>query len=117
MLTHLKATLPNNVKVTLLADRGFGAVWFYKALDDLGFDYVVRFKANITVTSQSGETRLAKEWLGKNGRAKRLESAEVTKESNKSIPVVICVQEKKMKGIWCLVASNTSLKTKEIINL
>lgn len=116
ILSHLKDILANDVHVTILADRGFGYVWFYELLEKLEFDYVVRFKSNITVTSDNGEERTAKEWLGINGRAKRLDNAEVTKETGKIIPVIICVQEKDMKDIWCLAASNPEYKTKEIIN-
>jgi len=116
ILSHLKETLPDGVHVTVLADRGFGYVDFYKELEKLGFDYVVRFKSNIYVTSSDGEERTAKEWVGKNGRAKRLEDAEITREFGKDIPVVICVQEKGMKDIWCLVSSTPEFKTKEIIN-
>ena len=116
ILEHLKATLPNNVHVTILADRGFGYVEFYNELEKLEFDYVVRFKGNIHVTSSDGEERTAQEWVGKNGRAKRLDEAEITKEFGKIVPVVICVQDKGMKDAWCLAASNSEFKTREIIN-
>lgn len=116
ILSHLKDTLPVGVHVTVLADRGFGYVEFYAELEKLEFDYVVRFKSNIYVTSNDGEERTAKEWLGKNGRAKRLEDAGITREFGKYIPVVICVQKKGMKDIWCLVSSTPEFKTNEIIN-
>ncbi len=116
ILQHLKDTLPQDVHVTVLADRGFGYVEFYDFLESLSFDYVIRFKANIYVTNSEGETRLAKEWIGVNGRAKRLLNAEITKEFGKNIPVVICVWDKEMKEPWCLVASNDSFKTNELIN-
>lgn len=117
ILHHLKVALPNNVHVTILADRGFGSVWFYNELEELSFDYVIRFKGNISITDKNETELPAKEWVGKNGRAKRLENAEVTKEFEKSIPVIICVQDKGMKDIWCLAASNSQFKTREIINL
>jgi len=116
ILAHLKKALPKGVHVTVLADRGFGYVVFYEELAKLEFDYVVRFKSNIFVTSRDGERRTAKEWVGKNGRAKRLENAEITKEFEKEIPVVICVQKKGMKEAWCLVSSTPEFKTNEIIN-
>ena len=116
ILTHLKGTLPQGVHVTILADRGFGYVWFYNILEKLGFDYVIRFKSNIHVINEYGEERTAKKWVGKDGRAKRLEDAEITKDFEKIIPVVICVQEKDMKEPWCLVASNSDFKTRKIIN-
>ena len=116
ILIHLKETLPKDVHVTVLADRGFGYVAFYEKLAELEFDYVVRFKSNIFVTSHDGEQRTAKEWVGKNGRAKRLENAGITKEFEKEVPVVVCVQKKDMKEAWCLVSSTPEFKTNEIIN-
>lgn len=116
ILQHLKDTLPKDVHVTILADRGFGYVEFYDVLEELSFDYVVRFKNNIYVTNNAGETRLARDWVGKGGRATRLANAGITKEFEKRIAVVICVWEKDMKEPWCLVASNDAFKTRELIN-
>jgi len=116
ILHHLKETLPKDVYVTVLADRGFGYVEFYDVLEELNFEYVVRFKSNIYVTSSTGEERTAKEWVGKGGRAKRLENATITKDLGKEIAAIVCVQQKDMKEAWCLVSSTAEYKTKEIIN-
>ncbi len=35
---------PEGVAVTILADRGFGDVKLFAFLDELGFDYVIRFR-------------------------------------------------------------------------
>ena len=43
-------------------------------------------------------------------------NAKVTASNREVIPVVICVQDKKMKDSWCLVTNDASLKTREIIN-
>jgi hypothetical protein len=117
ILEYLKTILPKNVHVTILADRGFGYVEFYEVLEKLDFDYVIRFKGNIQVTSKDGESRKAKDWIAKTGRPKRLEEAEVTKELGKIVPVVVCVKDKDMKECWCLVSSVPEYKTREIINL
>jgi len=116
MLRRLKKLLPENVKVTLLADRGFGYVELYQELKKLNFSFVIRFKGNTNVYKADGEVRLAKDWIGKNGAAKRLENARVTESSQETMPVVVCVQDKNMKDSWCLVASDLSLKNREIIN-
>ena len=68
-LTRLKAILPEGVAVTILADRGFGAVKLFEFLESLGFGYVIRFRGNVHVTAADGETRLAEDWVGKKGRA------------------------------------------------
>jgi hypothetical protein len=117
ILNHLKKTIPQGVGVTVLADRGFGNIDFYKFLSSLGFEYIVRFKSNIYIEDAKGIKKIGKEWVGKNGRAKRLTKALVTKENPFEAPVIVCVQEKDMKDIWCLVSSDQELTTKEIINL
>lgn len=117
ILNLLKKTLQKNTKVTILADRGFGNVEMYGVLQELGFDYVIRFKSNIYVANNKGEEKLAKDWVGKAGRAKRLENAHVTRSNNHLVHVIVCVREKDMKDDWCLAASNNELKTREIINL
>jgi len=116
MLKRLRKLLPENVKATILADRGFGYVELYRALKKLNFSFVIRFRGNTNVYHSDGEMRLAQDWVGANGRAKRLENARVTESSQENVPVVICVQDKNMKDSWCLVASDPSLKTREIIN-
>ena len=62
----------------LYADRGFGDVKLFKFLDSLGFQYVIRFRGNIHVRAADGETRLAADWVGKGGRARKLRHAEVS---------------------------------------
>ena len=42
--------MPVGVRVTVLADRGFGDQKRYEHLRGLGFDYVIRFREIITVT-------------------------------------------------------------------
>ena len=63
VLVRLAELLPAGVKVCIVADRGFGDQKLYKVLIELCFDYVIRFRGNITVTSTAGETRTAAEWL------------------------------------------------------
>ncbi len=116
ILKRLKKLLPEDIAVTILADRGFGYVDFYNAIDKLGFKFVIRFKDNVKVYSEDGEEKTAREWVGTNGRAKRLENAKVTSSKRQAMPVVICVQDKKMKDPWCLASNDPDLKTREIIN-
>ena len=48
VLHRLKEVLPNDVHVTVLADRGFGDTKLYDFLHtDLGFDFVIRFCVTI----------------------------------------------------------------------
>lgn len=108
LLYQFKLVLPEGVKVTVLADRGFGDTKLYDFLkQDLGFDFIIRFRGNIKVTDIHGETRNAVDWVGINGRAKTLRQARVTALSCE-VPTVVCVKAKGMKQAWCIAASNPS---------
>ncbi len=77
-LRRLADTVPPGCRVTILADRGFGAQKLFAFLGELGFGYVIRFRGNIRVADADGETRTAAEWVGKGGRARKLRDARVT---------------------------------------
>src|SRR3954447_15827084 len=66
---RLAEVLPDDVKVTLLADRGFADIKLFGFLDELGFDYVIRLKGNTKVSAAEGTTRPAAE--GQGGRARK----------------------------------------------
>lgn len=108
LLCVFKSVLPAGIKVTVLADRGFGDTKLYDFLkQELGFDFVIRFRGNIQVTDIHGETRNAVDWVGVNGRAKTLRDARVTALSCE-VPTVVCVKAKGMNQAWCIAASNPS---------
>ena len=54
-LKRLSEGLPKGVKVTILADRGFGDTKLFGYLGTLGFDYVIRFRGNTHVTATTGQ--------------------------------------------------------------
>ena len=115
LLHRLKEVLPNDVHVTILADRGFGDTKLYDFLHtDLGFDFVIRFRGNISVTDNQGETRNAKDWVGVGGRAKILRNALVTSQEYE-VPSVVCVKAKRMKQAWCIAASKEHVSTRELV--
>jgi len=114
-LARLAELLPDGVSVTILADRGFGDTKLFGFLETLGFHYVIRFRGNIHVTAADGETRAAAEWVGKDGRARKLRDAEVTAARHK-VGAVVCVHARDMKAAWCLAASNAEATAREIIN-
>lgn len=63
-------------KVTVLADRGFGDQSLYELFaDQLGFDFVVRFRGVVKVTNAEGEVKAAKDWVPGNGRPLLLRKA------------------------------------------
>ncbi|HEY4972147.1 MAG TPA: IS4 family transposase [Steroidobacteraceae bacterium] len=115
VLVRLAELLPADIKVCVVADRGFGDQKLYRMLtEELCFDYVIRFRGNIAVTSSTGETRTATAWVRPGGRARVLRGAEVTAERY-PVGTVVCVQDPDMKQAWCLAASSTDATAKHLI--
>ncbi|MCI0431343.1 MAG: IS4 family transposase [Rhodospirillales bacterium] len=117
VLVRLAELLPAEVRVLIVADRGFGDKKLYSVLtEELKFDYVIRFRGNIKVTAADGEERPAADWVGPAGRARTLRGAEVTAERY-AVGTVVCVQAKGMKEPWCLAASMSDADAKSLIAL
>jgi DDE family transposase len=117
VLVRLAEVLPANVRVRIVADRGFGDHKLYRVLtDELKFDFVIRFRGNIMVTAADGEVRAASEWVGAGGRARVLRGAAVTAVGY-PVGTVVCVQAKDMKEPWCLATSTTDEPGRALINL
>ena len=91
VLVRLAEILPADVRVRVVADRGFGDHKLYRVLtEELKFDFVIRFRGNIAVTATSGEARAAADWVGAGGRARTLRGAAVTAEAIRSPPWSAC---------------------------
>ena len=117
VLARLAELPPADVKVLIVADRGFGDRKLHAVLtDELKFDYVIRFRGNIQVTAADGEARPAADWVGPSGRVRTLRGAEVTAERH-AVGTVVCVQAKGMKEPWCLAASASDADAKSLIAL
>src|SRR6266700_321017 len=112
---RLAKALPADVKVLIVADRGFGDQKLYRFLtEELKFDYLIRFRGNIAVTSAEGETRPAADRVGGGGRPRPLRNAFVTCDGYQ-IGTVVCVHAKDMKEPWCLAASTTTDTAKQLM--
>jgi len=106
LLERFRQVLPDGVKVTVLADRGFGDQGLYELLkDQLGLDFVVRFRGIVKVTSADGVTLPAKDRVPANGRPLLLRGAKVTKRG-RELGAVVCVKAKGMKEAWHLASSH-----------
>jgi hypothetical protein len=115
VLVRLAELLPAEIKVCVVADRGFGDQKLYRMLtEELCFDYVIRFRGNIAVTATTGETRTAAAWVRPGGRARVLRGAAVTADRY-AVGTVVCVQHPDMKQAWCLAASSTDATAKDLI--
>lgn len=115
VLNRLSDTLPDGVKVTVVADRGFMDTALFQAMrDEWGFGYIIRMRGNVKVTSSSGEQRTAAQWVGNDGRAKTLRKASITAKGFE-VPTVVCVKAKDMKESWCIAASAPNASAAEVI--
>jgi len=115
VLVQLSEALPADVKVLIVADRGFGDQKLYRVLtEELKFDYLIRFRGNIAVTSAEGETRPAVDWVGAGGRPRTLRNAFVTADGYQ-VGTIVCVHARDMKEPWCLAASTTTDTAKQLM--
>ena len=115
LIERLHAAVPPEVRITLLADRGFGDQVLYTTLTTLGWDYVIRFRGIILV-EHDGEQRPAADWLLPTGRARKLASARITADRTE-IGAVVVVRAPKMKDAWFLATSLRSQTAAAIVKL
>ena len=109
LLVQLRSLIPEDVKVTILADRGFCDIKLFEFLTkELNFDYSIRIRSNILVENKQGESKSAKNWVSPTGRTKTIREAKITHEKY-NIPTIVCVQDKKMKEPWCIVSSEATI--------
>jgi hypothetical protein len=116
VLQILRNALPEDVRITFLADRGFADQALYKAAADMNLEYIVRFRQDTVVTDTFGESKPAREWVPTNGRPKRIEGPAITMKAT-LVPVVVCVKKAKMNEPWCLVSSRADLTAADIVAL
>ena len=116
VIERLREALADNVRVTLLADRGFGDQKRYEHLKCLGWDYVIRFGKGILVTNAQGMSKPAAQWLAPCGRARMLEKVTVTADES-AVPAVVVVHARGMKESWCLATSRDVLTASQIVKL
>jgi Transposase DDE domain len=117
LLERFREVLPEGVKVTVLADRGFGDQALYELLkDQLGLDFVVRFRGIVKVTTADGVTLAAQDRVPANGRPLLLRGAKVT-QRGRELGAVVCVKAKGMKEAWHLATSHGDKPASEIVAL
>ncbi len=116
LIEKLHECIGENVRITMLADRGFGDHKLYRMLQTLGWDFVIRFKGNIQVEDADGVTMTAAAWVPSSGRATMLRGVRVTRRREK-IPAVVVVHAKNMKEAWCLATTLSERKASEVVKL
>ena len=117
VLAEVAAAIPKGVRVTVLADRGFGDTKLYESLVvNHGWSYIVRFRGLIEVRNAAGECRRADQWAPLDGTALKLSDVRVTQDAI-AVPAVICVRKPRMKDTWCLATNRTDLDGEESTSL
>ncbi len=101
LLLRLHEVVRAGVKVTVLAERGFGDQKLYELLTEFGFAFIIRFRGGVTVHSATGESRAAAAWVPPNGRIRHLRGATVT-AARYALDAVVCVKARGMQEPWCL---------------
>lgn len=104
VIARFLETAPPDIKVTVLAERGFADVKLFEMLERWGADHVIRIRGNVVLANKSGEARRADEWVPKNGRSLILRDVSLTK-TRAPVPAVVCVRAAKMKDSLCLATS------------
>jgi len=113
LLSRFKEALPPDIKVTLLADRGFADQKFFKFLDEeLKFNYIIRIKS-ITTIAHADKQLKAKDWLATDGALLGLKNPTITLNAY-PVEQFVAVQDKGMKAPWFLV-SNCCLTSRKTV--
>ena len=114
-LEQLRGWLPG-VRAIVLADRGFGDQKLYDFLLENDWDYVIRFRDNILVTSKEGERKTARKWVSETRRPRKLVTPCVTADQC-MVPAVVVAWDRRMKDPWCLATSLDERTAREIVKL
>jgi hypothetical protein len=116
VIERLHDALPDDVDITLLADRGFGDQKLYEYLDGLGWRYAIRFRECIMVTTADGTTLPARERVPATGHAKMLKDVRVTNDKA-PVPAVVVKHQKGMKEAWCIATNRVDLGAGGVVDL
>lgn len=117
LLWKLKSSLPADVSVTVVADRGFSDTALFALLEDaLGFSYLIRFKDNILLCPVGEKQKPAKQWLTPSGRIRTLKDMELTAH-RQPVARVFCCKKAGMKEAWFLASNHRDLSAANALKL
>lgn len=119
VIERLHEAVDESVEVILLADRGFGDVERYAQLQNLGWYFVIRFRAAVHMAlTDDGKLSPAGGHVPKSGRAK-LYARPVLTAKRAEVAGVVAIHKKGMKDAWLLAAHLPAdlMKAKVITNL
>jgi hypothetical protein len=109
-----QALLGLDVKVIVLADRGFFDTKFFGFIrESLGWDYIIWIKQNAKVTTETISRREIRSLTASNGRITELVGAQLT-DKGYTVGSVVTVKAAKMKEAWHLATSLASQKERVV---
>ena len=114
LLARLAEVMPENVEVTILADRGFGDQARYEQIEGLGFKFIIRFRECIHIGLRDEGLRPATDFVPTNGRTRLLKDVDVTKKRTPVLAVAL-VKGAKMQEAWCLATNHTEMTGSQIV--
>jgi Transposase DDE domain len=115
VVERLHEILPQSMKITLIADRGFGDQKFFTHLANLGWFYAIRFRQNTLVTVAE-QTKSASDWIPVTGHAKILHHVQITGDMT-PVPAVVVKHQKGMKEAWCIATNRPDLGASGVVKL
>jgi hypothetical protein len=108
-LVALASVVPQPVRVTVGADRGFADRKLESCLpEEWGVDSIIRCRGVVSGEEAAGARSKATEWRGTAGRRRVFRHARVTAPRH-LVPVVVGVQDQAMQEPWCLVSRRPDL--------
>jgi len=111
---ELRRALPEDVTVTMIADRGFGDTKLFDHLLHIpGFDFIVRFK-KCYITQSADYSGKVEDGVPRNGRIRVLRDALLTGK-RRGPHTIVLVKAKKMKDSWCLATSLPTHDGRDIV--
>ncbi len=115
LLLRLRSAIPNDVRVTIVADRGFGDSALYEFLASEKWDFVIRFRECIHVRAANATAAVpAAELVAPNGRARMFKNAGITAKAH-PVAAVVTVKAAGMKDAWCLATSRVDLTASDVV--
>ncbi len=115
LLSRLREIIPAQVKVTIVADRGFCDTKLMHLLKEaLNFDYIIRIRANVLIYSHNGERKAASDYVNATGQSKTVRKALIT-DDKFEVETFVCIKAPKMKQAWCIVSSDKELSGSAIV--
>ena len=115
ILSKLKEAIGPDIKVTVLADRGFADQKFFKFIDEeLGFLYIIRIRGGIYIKDKNSVSKPAKEWLRTDGRTYGLSNVKATQDEC-SVARFVATKQQGMKDAWYLLSNCKDLAGSTIV--